>query len=166
MKILVFSDSHNNPTRMDEAIKAQMKHGLDYVFFLGDGITDFDRVRAKHPGPEYHGVLGNCDTYSYRDEGVWEQSVDVDGRKFLLMHGHRYEDLDPARGGSCHRARCGCTSLRSHAREMRPDPRRLKRRLGARHQPRLRRRMVRRIVRADRNSWGECCLRVWRITNK
>ena len=90
MKILVFSDSHNNPTRMDEAIKAQMKHGLDYVFFLGDGITDFDRVRAKYPGPEYHGVLGNCDTYSYRDEGVWEQSVDVDGRKFLLMHGHRY----------------------------------------------------------------------------
>ncbi|MBR4895585.1 MAG: YfcE family phosphodiesterase [Clostridia bacterium] len=90
MKILVFSDSHNNPGLMDKAIRLNVGHGLEAVFFLGDGYSDFERVAAKHPGPQYYGVLGNCDSYRLLAGGSYEKTVDLGGHRFLLVHGHRH----------------------------------------------------------------------------
>ena len=89
MKILVFSDSHGNPAVMSEAIRKQMEHGLDMVFFLGDGIADFETVSKRFPGPRYAAVLGNCDAYTFLEGGVYEKLIEADGRRFLLAHGHR-----------------------------------------------------------------------------
>ena len=41
MKILVFSDSHGKYERMADVIS---RSKYDAVIFLGDGISDFDRV--------------------------------------------------------------------------------------------------------------------------
>ena len=90
MKILVFSDSHNHPDVMERAVRANLSHGLDAVFFLGDGITDFERLEAKYPGPRYLAVLGNCDGYRLLEGGTYEKLADLGGRRFLLIHGHRF----------------------------------------------------------------------------
>ena len=95
MKILVFSDSHNNPDLMESAVRANLRAPasageLEAVFFLGDGIGDFDRLREKYPGPRYAGVLGNCDGYALLDGGSYEKLTDCGGLRFLLMHGHRH----------------------------------------------------------------------------
>ena len=94
MKILVFSDSHRNPDRMEEAIRANLTAPesagkLEAVFFLGDGIEDFDKVRAKYPGPRYFAVLGNCDDYALLEGGTYEKLVEIGGHRFLLSHGHK-----------------------------------------------------------------------------
>ena len=99
MKILVFSDSHNNPSVMYDAVEKQLPHGLDAVFFLGDGAGDFAKLAKAFPGPEYVYVLGNGDPYAYQPDGVWEKLIERDGHRFLLMHGHRYNvksSLQPA----------------------------------------------------------------------
>ena len=90
MKILVFSDSHNHPDLMEKAVRLNVGHGLDAVFFLGDGYSDFERVMAKHPGPKYYGVLGNCDSYRLLAGGSYEKTVELGGHRFLLMHGHKH----------------------------------------------------------------------------
>lgn len=90
MKILVFSDSHGNADTMEEAIRLNLGHGLEAVFFLGDGYSDFERTAAKHPGPKYYGVLGNCDSYRLLAGGSYEKTVDLGGHRFLLLHGHRH----------------------------------------------------------------------------
>lgn len=94
MKILVFSDSHNHSDLMEEAVRANLaappsSGKLEAVFFLGDGIGDFEKLRDAYPGPRYAGVLGNCDGYALLDGGSYEKLVDVGGFRFLLAHGHR-----------------------------------------------------------------------------
>ena len=95
MKILVFSDSHNNSGLMEEAVHANLaapasSGRLEAVFFLGDGITDFERIAKAFPGPRYAAVLGNCDGYRLLAGGSYEKIVEVGGLRFLLMHGHRH----------------------------------------------------------------------------
>ncbi|MCR4904902.1 MAG: YfcE family phosphodiesterase [Clostridiales bacterium] len=90
MKILVFSDSHNHPDLMDEAVRLNIGHGLDAVFFLGDGYSDFERIMATYTGPKYYGVLGNCDSFQLLAGGTYEKLVELGGHRFLLMHGHRH----------------------------------------------------------------------------
>ena len=94
MKILVFSDSHNHPDLMTATVRAHLKAPasageLDAVFFLGDGIGDFERLQNDYPGPRYAAVLGNCDGYALLDGGSYEKLVDLGGYRFLLSHGHR-----------------------------------------------------------------------------
>ena len=79
MKILVFSDSHGNSSVISDAIRKQLKHGLDMVFFLGDGISDFEAAAKLLPGPRYTAVLGNCDAYSYQPDGVYEKLIEAGG---------------------------------------------------------------------------------------
>lgn len=94
MKILVFSDSHGNPSLMADTVRAHLNAPdssgtLDAVFFLGDGIDDFEKVRQTLPGPRYAAVLGNCDSYRLLEGGSWEKIVEAGDVRFLLTHGHR-----------------------------------------------------------------------------
>ena len=47
MKLLVFSDSHGMPLYMREALERHRT--ADAVIFLGDGMRDFEAMRALFP---------------------------------------------------------------------------------------------------------------------
>ncbi len=83
MKILVFSDSHGKYSRMSEVIS---RDKYDVVLFLGDGISDFDRLCQVHLGStRFIAVKGNCDFFDGTPE---ERILDLDGFKVLMLHGH------------------------------------------------------------------------------
>lgn len=84
MKILVYSDSHNN---MDSIKKLNNIIGeFDKVLFLGDGISDFETLTNGFSG-EKCAVLGNCD---FSGDYPSERVLEFDGIKIFMCHGHRY----------------------------------------------------------------------------
>ena len=88
IKILVFSDSHSDSSKIVEAI--ELHHGkCDLVIFLGDGLRDLDYVKSKYPQLSYLSVRGNCDFFLSDDEPT-ELIIDLDGIKLLLTHGHKF----------------------------------------------------------------------------
>ncbi len=96
MKILVFSDSHGSTRIMSRAIYDNVHHGgVDHIFFLGDGIRDFETVTNEFPTIPAEAVYGNCDsgftTYAMLSNAVYESTVVVGGVRFLLMHGHKLD---------------------------------------------------------------------------
>lgn len=83
MKILVFSDSHGKYERMARVIS---RDKYDVVLFLGDGISDFDRLCIDSVGStKFIAVKGNCDFFDGTPE---ERIFDLDGFKVLMLHGH------------------------------------------------------------------------------
>ena len=96
MKILVFSDSHGNPKNIADNIRLHLNAGgADHVFFLGDGVRDLLSVMDEFPTVKFNYVFGNCDcgiTAPSEMKGqIYEALVTVGGKKFLIMHGHRYD---------------------------------------------------------------------------
>ena len=88
MKIAVVSDTHGNWLPVKEAIEAA--GGVDYLMFLGDHASDGRQLEKTLQIPAYI-VRGNCDDFS---DGLEEQLVELDGWRFLLCHGHRYQVKD------------------------------------------------------------------------
>lgn len=84
MKILIYSDSHNN-SKAIEKIKSII-NDYDKVLFLGDGVSDFKEITKGYEG-EALAVLGNCD---FSSEYPMERIVEIDGVKIFMCHGHRY----------------------------------------------------------------------------
>lgn len=78
--IFAFSDIHEKtlpPYLGDIAAES------DYVFFLGDGAARIgDLVLHKN----FYGVAGNCDSLPLPRE----ITLDIEGVKILLTHGHSY----------------------------------------------------------------------------
>lgn len=83
MKILVFSDSHGRLGLMVEAVEQELPQR---VFFLGDNYRDGEALADAYPDVPVDIVKGNCDFCSGPDE----LTVEVEGVRFLLTHGHRY----------------------------------------------------------------------------
>ena len=83
MKILVFSDSHGRLGPMLDAIERERPRR---VFFLGDNYRDGEALMDAWPDLPMELVKGNCDWDNAPDELI----VEVEGVKFLLVHGHRY----------------------------------------------------------------------------
>lgn len=81
MKIAIISDSHGNKKGIDKLFEMG---GFDYLFYLGDGLSDLgsyiylDNVFA---------VSGNCDFLSSVEN---ERVVDLAGTKFFITHGNKY----------------------------------------------------------------------------
>jgi len=79
-KIIVISDSHGNK----ECVNKVLQQDFDYLFFLGDGLSDLgtsiydDRVKA---------VKGNWD---YNETARQDIVMQVEGVMFFLTHGHMY----------------------------------------------------------------------------
>ncbi len=83
MKILVFSDSHGKYERMADVFS---RDKYDVVLFLGDGISDFDRLQKENmTSTRMIAVKGNCDFFDGTPE---ERIFDLDGFKVLMLHGH------------------------------------------------------------------------------
>lgn len=85
MKIAVVSDTHGNWLPVKEAIEAA--GGVDYLMFLGDYASDGRQLEEHLQIPAYI-VRGNCDEFADEPE---EQLVELNGWRFLLCHGHRYQ---------------------------------------------------------------------------
>lgn len=83
MRILILSDSHGRPSRLEEAIEAQPL--ARHVFFLGDGARDIERVMELYPDRSYHIVSGNCDFSGFYPA---EKVCDIDGTRIFFCHGH------------------------------------------------------------------------------
>ena len=83
MKILIFSDSHGKYERMAEVFS---RDKYDVVLFLGDGISDFDKLQKENmTSARMIAVKGNCDFFDGTPE---ERIIDLDGFKVLMLHGH------------------------------------------------------------------------------
>lgn len=83
MKILVFSDCHGKYERMADVF---LRDKYDVVLFLGDGISDFDRLQKDNMGStKMIAVKGNCDFFDGTPE---ERIFDLDGFRVLMLHGH------------------------------------------------------------------------------
>ena len=88
LKILVFSDSHDQCEKMADIIKQfKSKSGtLDYIIHLGDLVHDAKYLQEKFPDIPVLYVYGNCDiTFDARD---YEKEYELGGKKFFILHGH------------------------------------------------------------------------------
>ena len=94
MTLLVLSDSHGRPDRIDEAIRRVRPDG---ILFAGDGLRDLTRLEIPEGCPLW-AVSGNCDWLSspliiggnvFQPET--EELITVEGVRILLTHGHRYD---------------------------------------------------------------------------
>ena len=111
MKILVFSDSHNNPTYLAAALR-EHKGTVDLVVHLGDGLSDLERVGDLCDNVAKVTVLGNGEQFFERR--LWqdvpdETVISPDGVRILCCHGHRY------------RVKFGTSGLAAHAEEKGAD---------------------------------------------
>ena len=82
LKILVFSDSHGHTVDMHHIIKSNT---WDMVLHLGDCFDDFLELKDSYDIPMY-GVIGNVDF----TKGPTLQTIDVEGFKITLCHGHTF----------------------------------------------------------------------------
>ncbi len=84
MKILVFSDSHGNTSRMIDAIEAHLP-SCKLIIHLGDGVRDISYVSDLYPQIPVISLKGNGESFS-RDVRIIEEF----GVKMMCIHGHTY----------------------------------------------------------------------------
>lgn len=84
MKILVFSDSHGNTSRMISAI-ADHGRSVSMIIHLGDGVRDVEYVSSLYPEIPLVSIKGNGETFS-RDS----QTLEIEGLRIMCVHGHTY----------------------------------------------------------------------------
>lgn len=84
MRILVFSDTHNNSGRMVKVIDNMI--GVDAVIHCGDGMRDVKEVEKIFPDIKFYYVSGNCDM----GEKKYEELIEIEGKKIFVTHGHLY----------------------------------------------------------------------------
>ena len=89
MKILVFSDSHGNPSNISKALK--MHPDAELLIHLGDGINDLYKIKETYPDYEAVTVYGNFeDSFFVKKSENTFNCVTANGKKIFLCHGHRY----------------------------------------------------------------------------
>lgn len=85
-KVLVLSDSHGDVDAME---RAAARERPDLILHLGDLCRDFDELRRRLPMTQaMQNVCGNCDGFT---EVPDQRVLLVEGKRILMMHGHRYE---------------------------------------------------------------------------
>ena len=91
MTLLILSDSHGRPDRVEEALRRVKPDGL---LFAGDGLRDLTCREIPCP---FWAVAGNCDWISSPlivngslFEPETEELAVIEGVRILLIHGHRY----------------------------------------------------------------------------
>ena len=83
-RILVFSDTHLGIDPCVEVIKKFPD--ADMIIHAGDHSTDAMRLQRLFPDIPIKYVDGNCDFSTAPTELIFE----VDGKRFFVTHGHRY----------------------------------------------------------------------------
>ncbi len=83
MRIVVISDSHRKYNIVERILRDQPT--AHHVFFLGDVLTDIERVRGRFPDRDFHIVAGNCDFMDMTPNFGIEK---IDGVGIFYTHGH------------------------------------------------------------------------------
>ncbi|MBR4003116.1 MAG: YfcE family phosphodiesterase [Clostridia bacterium] len=81
VKICLISDSHGNRLKVENLL---LNNKFDYVFFMGDGLKDFENIEEII---NLKKVSGNCDFFSF--EAI-TQFTNVEGFKIMQTHGHEF----------------------------------------------------------------------------
>lgn len=84
MRIVVFSDTHNNSSRMISVLNKII--GVDAVIHCGDGVRDLEEISARFLNIKIFGVSGNCDMAS----GKYKDIIEIGGKRIFVTHGHMY----------------------------------------------------------------------------
>lgn len=84
-KVLVFTDSHG---RFELLMKMMEQEKPDVVFAMGDYSKDSEELSYLYPSLPFYRVKGNCDFWDRKT--AEEEIVDLEGKRFLLSHGHLY----------------------------------------------------------------------------
>lgn len=85
MRIVVFSDSHNNYFALREVVLSRPE--TEVFLHLGDGDKEFDYLKTNFPFKVMRGVRGNCDWGSMGKTG---DVMILAGKKIFLTHGHTF----------------------------------------------------------------------------
>ena len=80
-RICLLSDSHGSRNNLENLI---MENNFDYVFFMGDGLEDFEYV---YTDSKIEKVCGNCDFFSREDITKF---VNVEDKRIMITHGHHF----------------------------------------------------------------------------
>ena len=89
MKILVFSDSHGRQHNIKKAL--EFHPDAQYIFHLGDGLSDLDGLESLCERKEIRLVRGNSEDVSPTYNSYPSVScVEICGKKIYLCHGHRH----------------------------------------------------------------------------
>lgn len=87
MRMVVLSDTHRDFFAAHEIVKRHLQNA-DVFLHLGDGLREWDDLRALYPDRKFLGVRGNCDLASIeKDTGVLPCG---DGHRIFFTHGHLY----------------------------------------------------------------------------
>lgn len=82
MKIILISDSHGKVDYIENIFNNEI---FDYLFFMGDGITD---LGSHIHDSNVYAVSGNCDGW---DSGEPNEKVfNIGNFRFLITHGNKY----------------------------------------------------------------------------
>ena len=81
IKICLLSDSHGSRNKVEDLITSS---NFDYVFFMGDGVRDFEYIDSTI----LKKVCGNCDFFC--DEPI-TQFANFEGFKIMLTQGHDFK---------------------------------------------------------------------------
>ncbi|PFJ17797.1 YfcE family phosphodiesterase [Bacillus cereus] len=81
MKALIVSDSHSSVKELQQ-LKEKYKEKVDVMIHCGDS----ELTSAHEELQDFYVVKGNCDYADFQEEIV----TDVDGIRFLVVHGHRH----------------------------------------------------------------------------
>ncbi len=120
LRIGVISDSHHDPSAMQDVLSALWRGGaINAVCFLGDCMNDTAAIQERLGSAPLYSVRGNNDLMSSEPD---ERVVTMGGKRFLLTHGHLYRvkmhrlqlllaaqqaEVDVALFGHTHQPECG-----------------------------------------------------------
>ncbi|MBO1625437.1 metallophosphoesterase [Bacillus cereus] len=82
MRALIVSDSHGSTKELQQ-LKETYEGNVDVMIHCGDSELTPDHQDLQG----FQVVKGNCDFYNGFEEEI---IIDVDGMRFLVTHGHRY----------------------------------------------------------------------------
>lgn len=104
MRIVVFSDSHNDFFSLKEVMRVQAT--AEAFIHLGDGRKEFEYICTNYPFKIMRCVTGNCD---WGMPGEISDTLAVEGKKILFTHGHTFG------------VKSGLDKLKSYARGIKAD---------------------------------------------
>lgn len=85
MRIVVFSDSHNDFFPLKEVM--QVQSNAEAFIHLGDGRKEFDYLCTNYPFKIMRCVTGNCD---WSMSGDACDTITLEGKKIFFTHGHTF----------------------------------------------------------------------------
>jgi len=86
--LLAFSDTHGDISSAEKIVKLYPQAAK--ILHLGDFVSDSIILKKLFPDKDVLAVNGNCDGFVHRETIPDERILDIEGKKILMVHGHRF----------------------------------------------------------------------------